>query len=245
MKIVSLAMVLFLGMITLSFGQVDFRIFGEMTGDYKGSPVLENNSLSGLGWEVIINKTGIGSRALAKFTQDSTTGDWKLDFQGNLGLSYHLFGAGSRIDFFGEAGLGCSGGVDLSNGVSKGDINLQGIALSLFPYLGFGGSLSLDNILVGARLNYHEVNWAVPGAPIDPYPLSGVQFGIYVGFTTGKIEIAPPRNRNTRSQGNQPEACAPVEEKQPPQSPSVNQDRKTAEELVQEEMEDWDDDWID
>lgn len=252
---------------TLGFSQFSLDFWGEMSSPSQEnfsvdavSRALEQESsrMAGFGMMTVIQKTGYGTRSLVRIQKEEVKG-WTADFQSTFGISHHLFGAGAGFGLYGEAGLGAAGKVDLIRGMDAEEITLADLQLSVFPYLAVGASLTLDNFLIGARADFHTFNIQVPGTPLDTYPLSRFQFGIYAGFTTGRIdweklpfvkplppvhrvrirveEESPPATPAAPATPAVPEAAPGVPRAPEPESvtpPTVRNDRERARDLVRD-----------
>lgn len=242
MKMYLTALVLLTFTLTGAYSQVEFRMFAESSsGKDQSAPGWERDedNFNGLGWDLIMGKVGIGTRALVRFDSAGVPGDRLLDFEGTGGVSYHLFGTGP-FDLFGEAGLGAVGRVNLTRGVDEvPGQDLTGLNLGLFPYWGTGAAFRWDNFVLGVRAQWHKVHWAVPAAPIQPYPLGDFSMGLFFGLSTGPVCF--DRKTEVAVQPTPPVPLVPPVPDAPVsitvtiEGPSDQQDKDRARELVREE----------
>lgn len=198
---------------TLLFARGQFRMTGEISTNFADKPSLESlksifddtdNLFAGFHWEVLIDRLGFGMHYRVKFDRVETGEsnpeyDWSLDWDGDMFLSYHFFGAGSFLDPYVQIGLGSMGRVDiddddgywiLDDGVWEYYYELDPTDravsnLSLYGFAGAGFALNFDGFLLGAQLNYRPVSTAVPGTQFDEYPMQNFQFLLYGGIALG------------------------------------------------------------
>ena len=166
----------------------------------------ESNLMAGLHWEVIFNRSGLGMHYLANFDQQPTLDPlmrnaWRLDFNGDLFWSYHLFGGGALFDPFVELGVGNFGRVNLNASAGSWQIGETGeyeytlstgpgpgalMNMTIYPYVAAGVSLDIRGLLLGATVAYRPpVAMGIPGTDIDMYPYKRFQVNLYGGVAIG------------------------------------------------------------
>jgi hypothetical protein len=151
------------------------------TVDQAFSALRDDMSLGGIGWEVVIKRFGLGGAYLVHFEPDSTDA-WWLDWEVQpLFASYHVFGGGSTIDPFVDAGLGCAGRVYLGPGAVAGDR----LGISLYPFASAGLALNLDAFRIGTKLSYTPWQGRIPAAPIPGYEVGSCQLQVFAGVNLG------------------------------------------------------------
>lgn len=148
---------------------------GEAAGSFAIVPPF-----GGFGWEVVFKSIGVGGDYQAKFSQSATSA-WWLDWYGSgIYASYHVFGGDAWLDPFVRAGAGSSGRVIL-RGDTAGE---AGLGISLFPLLGAGIALRLDDIIrIGAIVNFAPYQGPVPVTDIAERRIGTFQVGLFAGYT--------------------------------------------------------------
>jgi len=153
-------------------------ITGERDRDSKNLSATEDDGLRfwGLETETIgSDDTGFGMDALVNFYTDELNYSM-LDWQGQLYMRYHLFGAQSFLDPFVEAGIGNAGTVRLEDG--------EELEMSLYPFLSAGGNLLFHGgFYAGIRWSYRFDQWIIPGTVIPQPELDKHQVSFTVGYS--------------------------------------------------------------
>ncbi len=169
------------------FAQTRVDLTGLVSTDFIDKPtlgqaaaVLDNgNPFGGFGWEVVMGNIGLGGDYSARFEQNDSS-DWLVDWNAMpLYASFHILGSRGFIDPFAFASVGCSGQVGISPGTAGN------LAISLFPIVGAGASIRLNNLRLGAKLGYSLSDSAIPATTIPAYPLGRFQLSAYAGFSIG------------------------------------------------------------
>ena len=150
----------------------------------------QTNIYPGLYWEVIIRHLGFGMTYQAKFDRQSSElpeidNEWKMTWLASWDFRYHLF-RWFFVDPFVEAGLGCAGGIELTDYEHYGydeDLLEDPMMLSLFGQVGVGTAFRLDNVHVAGKLMYRFYNDIPPVTDFAVLPLKNFQFSILAGFT--------------------------------------------------------------
>ena len=140
----------------------------------------------GFGWEVIVDHFGFGGDYMVSFFQDAGQ-NWWLDWHAPaIFLSFHPLGGRSFLDPFFQAGVGSSGRVFLGQQtVSTGPGPAQDLSLSLFPFVGAGLALNLENVLLSAKVVYIPYLSQVPATDIPGYPMRRFQVTMSAGISLG------------------------------------------------------------
>jgi len=134
---------------------------------------------SGVGWEVIIGKVGIGGDYGAVFTR-TPRDTWWLDWIAQpLFLSYHFLRTGYFLDPFVQAGLGCAGRVYLQEWPETAVSS--NLFISIYPFVAAGIGLDLSGLLVSTKVSYAPFMSAPPASPIYAYPLGNFQVTVSAG----------------------------------------------------------------
>lgn len=198
------------------FGDAQFRMAGNAAVDVADKPAMSDLQSSlddpasffyGGHWEVITGgSVGFGMHGLTRFTAGpmaepvSDLDNWWMDWNGDLFISFHLFGGGAVVDPFLEIGYGCAGRVELTQGPSgywsQGDDGLWTYTwypesyepvtnMSLYPCVAAGVAFDLDGFLIGIRGAYRPVAHAIPATRIPNYPLKSVQISFIGGLALG------------------------------------------------------------
>jgi hypothetical protein len=142
--------------------------------------------LVGLGWEVVMDHVGLGGVYTVDFSEEAGSA-WWLDWDAQaIYLSYHILGAGSFVDPFVDAGLGCAGRVFLGPGESAS----ERLSLTVYPFASAGAALELEGFRIGAKLSYALSQSAIPATSIPGYPLGRFQVSAFAG-----VSIGPGRSR--------------------------------------------------
>ncbi len=133
-------------------------------------------SFWGLETEAITSdNTGFGMDTIVNFYTDELNNSM-LDWQGQLFMRYHLFGAQSFLDPFIEAGIGNAGSVRLQDG--------DELKMSLYPFLSAGGNLVFHGgFYAGMRWSWKLDQWTVPGTVIPLQDFAGHQVSFTVGYS--------------------------------------------------------------
>jgi hypothetical protein len=139
--------------------------------------------LCGVGWEVILDRVGLGGTYMVDFFQDASSVWWLDWYAPALFLSFHPLGANWLLDPFAEVGIGSAGRVRLGRGMMAGAS--EPLALSLFPWLAAGLSLNLDALLLSAKVSWTPYNFPIPVTSIPAYPLGTVQVTVAAGIAIG------------------------------------------------------------
>lgn len=194
-------MIALAGMMVLAAGlhaQFEFQAYGEYAFAYHDDweTGLETTrgeagfGLGGIGADFRWGKMGFSSVSSVRFNEPETGNAWSMDFDSRLGLKYDLIQDFLGMTIYGEAGFGAAGFVALDGSVhySEEAEVLSGLNLSLFPYVGAGAFMRLDNMIVGGKIHTQPWSGRVPVSPIPAYTdLNPMQLSLYLGFTTGKI----------------------------------------------------------
>jgi hypothetical protein len=160
-----------------------------ITKDFIDSPTFDQAAraldaqvpMVGFGWEVVMGHVGIGGSYAADFNQDVPS-EWWVDWNGQgVYASYHIFGAGSFIDPFVDAGLGCAGRVFIGPEGNPADK----LALTIYPFVSAGAALELSGLRLGAKVSYALNQSAVPATTIPGYPLGRFQVSAFAGLSLG------------------------------------------------------------
>jgi hypothetical protein len=135
----------------------------------------------GVGWEVIFDRIGVGGNYFVDFDRDANK-VWSVEWLTEaLYVSYHLFGAGSFFDLFGNAGIGCSGSIRLDNSYYSADMIISdGLLISLYPFFDTGIAFNLGGVVVGAKVGYVPWMSPPPVSPIDQYPMNNFNVSIFI-----------------------------------------------------------------
>ena len=169
------------------------RITGGTCFDLSGIPDFEmitgemsdskNSRFWGIGWEVILDKLGLGGNYYTDFIQDINL-EWTVAWYSEVFyLSYHILGAGAFVDPFIQTGLGCVGGVYV--GDKYFDSSTGRLAMALFPFVSAGLVFDFDGFLIGAKLNYAPVMKPIPVTDIELYSIKSTQFIMFAGISFG------------------------------------------------------------
>ena len=151
-------------------GQVRLGLEVAKDFDYRPDFAAVTNSFSspgsymaGLFWEVIFDHLGLAGNYMVSY--DSTDAAILPDFTANLGwqgdllLTFHLFGGGAFLDPFAEMGVGCAGSVNLG-AVNYTELVIQ--ALGIYPTFNLGLAIDLSGFLVGAKVGYRLSSIDIP-----------------------------------------------------------------------------------
>jgi hypothetical protein len=189
MKRIFLACILAFVLAPLGFSAPTLALTTDIAAGFSQMPTLEAafqnltenpNPLWGLGWEITIRRIGLGGTYLVNFTRDQLM-RWTLDWYGEgIYMSYHLFGGGSFIDPFVQAGIGCAGRVALD------PHSYSDLAIELFPVVSGGVALNLGGLSVGAKASYVPFSTPVPATWIPGYPVDPFQVAFFAGFILGR-----------------------------------------------------------
>ena len=138
--------------------------------------------LWGAGWEVIINRIGLGADYLVNFHELEDGSRW-LDWYGHgLMVSYHPFGAGAFLDPFVSFGIGNAGRLNMDE-VSPA--TLDELYLSIFPLVTAGIALDFDGFIVSSRLSFTPTLSPPQGTEFQNYPLERFQVTVAMGVGLG------------------------------------------------------------
>ncbi len=139
---------------------------------WDGSQVMH-----GLGWEVLFGGAlGMGSDMTILF-REAEGREHSFSWDGNLYLSYHLFGPRCGLDPFVLGGFGNAGTVLYETGET---------ALTLYPFFGGGVNLLVGtNLIIGGRLYYIPYGRPVPGSGLPESPLGTYRAMISIGVALG------------------------------------------------------------
>jgi hypothetical protein len=136
----------------------------------------------GTGWEVILNRVGLGADYLVNFHSIADGSRW-LDFYGHaLLVSYHLFGAGAFIDPSLSFGVGAAGRLNMDDAPPTG---LDELYLSIFPVVAAGVAVDLGGFVVSSRFSYTPTLSPPPGTDFQNYPLERFQVSVSMGVALG------------------------------------------------------------
>jgi hypothetical protein len=197
-------MILLVGIIFPAYSDMEARVIAATSVPFMEIPepsdvlkairTRQSELFYGIGWEVIMNHVGIGGNYLVDFYRDENR-KWSVDwFAEALYASYHLFGAGSFIDVFAQAGIGSAGSVylggDYYNRHQSTDPNyqltLQRLTIGIFPYVAAGAAINLSGLIIGTKLNYMPFITPPPVTDFDAYPLKNFQVMIFIGTSFEK-----------------------------------------------------------
>jgi hypothetical protein len=174
-----------------------FRLGASVGAELLNRPTLKSirqefdegtNLLSGLYWEVLMGRLGLGMTYLVDFQKQASPYPeldylWFVDWVGSFDLRYH-FVKDFLLDPFLEAGLGSAGRADISSyeehGLPASENPLQ---LSLFAQVGGGLAFRLPGMHLGARLLWRPFNEIPPATQFQPYPLKNFRFDLFGGFS--------------------------------------------------------------
>jgi hypothetical protein len=174
-----------------------FRLGASVGAELLNRPTLKSirqefdegtNLLSGLYWEVLMGRLGLGMTYLVDFQKQASPYPeldylWFVDWVGSFDLRYH-FVKDFLLDPFLEAGLGSAGRADISSyeehGLPASENPLQ---LSLFAQVGGGLAFRLPGMHLGARLLWRPFNEIPPATQFQPYPLKSFRFDLFGGFS--------------------------------------------------------------
>lgn len=212
--IVVCAIMLFVAVAATVSARDQVRLAFNLAADFVEDPTFDSVRTSfddeakvfwGPSWEVILDNVGFGMHYLVKFDRLETgleqpLYDWSLDWMGDFFLSYHFFGAGRFLDPFVEIGIGNAGRVDIDRDhgywhedkygewdyMDEWRPDQDGVSnMSLFPYIGAGFAVDLNGIILGGRIDYRPVAFAVPATQFKEYPLTNLQVGFFAGVGIG------------------------------------------------------------
>lgn len=199
------------------WADAQFRLAPNVGLDFADKPSLADvkrsfdsgaDIFTGFHWEVITaGNVGFGMHYLATFDKIDTPDeyypyDWWLDWNGDIFLSYHLFGGGAFFDPFIEVGYGSVGRLHLTPTTQDYWVKEQDGSytydppdssseyqvltnMSLFPYIGGGLALDLNGFLLGAKFSWRPFSHEVPGTYFANYPLKSFQVAFTAGFALG------------------------------------------------------------
>ena len=178
-----------------SYGGTQVRITGGISMDFIELPdfdevvdsvaLQKENTFWGVGWEVIFNHIGIGGTYMVAFLSDESD-NWNINWYGEgLYLSLHFLGAGSFVDPFIQAGIGCAGGVYITSDNYVEETDMDQLSISIFPFVSAGLALDFDGFILGTKVNYNPCISPVPVTPINEFPLKNVQIQLFMGIGFG------------------------------------------------------------
>jgi len=163
--------------------QVKVRLGGIMDWDEEN----DVSHMGGLHFEIIGEHMGFGAEALGDSRLDDvqdTDGPGEAVWQGEVFLSYHIFGANSFIDPYVQLGAGNAGYVSWID-----ENNSDELALSLYPSFSAGINAVFDGgLILGMRHSYRPENNLVPGAGLPLADLAAHQTTLQIGYQFGGRE---------------------------------------------------------
>ncbi len=166
---------------------IDFATLPYMEHEYRGYDDLDQ-PLWGIGWEVVLQRIGLGGTYMVSFSHDDRGKDLLNWYCQGFFISYHFLGGGAFLDPFIQVGAGCAGQARLHGSRDEDDDrHLSGspVSLALFPHLSAGVALDLDGFTFGGKVNYVPFQADLP-TNIHPQPVGSFQVQIFAGVTFGR-----------------------------------------------------------
>lgn len=153
-------------------------------------------NLGGIQLELIGEHLGFGLNAMGDGLREEIE-PYSANWEGELFVSYHLFGNNSFIDPYLQAGVGNGGFVSWTS-----EDNVQDLQLSLYPAFHVGvNAVFEEGLYLGFNYGYRSYNRSIPATNITRYEQSRNQFTLQIGYQFGGRE---PRDRSEeREQGRE------------------------------------------
>ncbi len=171
--------------------QVKFRLGAIMDWDDE----REVSHMGGLRMELVGENLGFGMEAMGDSRLDDaedTSGPGEAVWQGEVFMSYHLFGNNTFIDPYVQAGIGNAGYVSWLDEDTADELNM-----SLYPSLSAGVNAVFEGgLILGMRYSYRPENNLVPGAGIPVTELSAHQTTLQIGYQFGGREKRERKERD-------------------------------------------------
>lgn len=160
--------------------QMKFRLGGSVDWNKE----LDDSNMGGLRLELIDDNLGFGLEIMADSDSDRTSFEQEAShyaaWQGEMFLSYHIFGNQSFIDPYAQVGYGNGGQVVWNEEAA------EEVSLALYPSLGWGvNAVFEEGLVMGFRNSYR---WGSDPIPHGTFPLADVarnQFTLHIGYQFG------------------------------------------------------------